>query len=112
MTDPAAAPVPSSAPAPASRPGRVLGIVGLVLAIVWPLQLLGLILSIVALVQSKRAGLKNGPAVAGIIVSIVLLVVSVLITVLFWNVLTGVASACADLGPGVHEVDGITYTCN
>jgi hypothetical protein len=41
-------------------PGKTLGIVGLVLAFVMPL--LGLILSIVAKVQSRGAGAKNTPA--------------------------------------------------
>ena len=102
MTTPAPA-----APAP-STPGKVLGIVGLVLAIIWPFQLLGLILSIVARVQSKSAGVKNTPALAGIIISVILL----LGTILFF-VLGGVAlfSQCAALGPGIHEVNGVTVTC-
>ena len=51
---------PAPAPAPASTPGKALGIVGLILAIVWPFQVLGLILSIIGRVQSKNAGAKNG----------------------------------------------------
>ena len=71
MTTPAPAPAPA---APAAVPGKVLGIVGLILAIVWPFQLLGLILSIVARVQSKNAGVKNTPATVGIIISVIILV--------------------------------------
>jgi hypothetical protein len=103
MTTPAPA-----APA-ASVPGKVLGIVGLILAIVWPFQVIGLILSLVARSQSKAAGLKNGPAVAGIIISIIVIIG----TILFF-VLGGVAlfSQCAALGPGVHDVNGVTVTCS
>lgn len=63
---PAAPGVPAYAAAPATVPGKTLGIVGLILAILLPL--VGLILSIVAMVQSRKAGAKNGPALAGIIV--------------------------------------------
>jgi len=106
MTTPAPTPAPA---APAAVPGKVLGIIGLILAIVWPFQLLGLILSIVARVQSKNAGVKNTPALAGIIISLILLVV----TILFF-VLGGVAlfSQCAALGPGIHDVNGVTVTCS
>jgi hypothetical protein len=100
---------PAPVPAAPSTPGKVLGIVGLILAIVWPFQVLGLILSIVARVQSKNAGVKNTPAVVGIVIALILLVV----TVLFF-VLGGVAlfSQCASLGPGVHDVNGVTVTCS
>ncbi|QIK64256.1 DUF4190 domain-containing protein [Leucobacter viscericola] len=52
--------------APAAVPGKTLGIVGLILAFIMPL--IGLILSIVAMVQSRKAGAKNIPALIGIIV--------------------------------------------
>lgn len=50
-------------------PGRTLGIVGLVLAIVG--SFVGLIISIVAFNQSKKAGFDNGLAKAGIIVGVI-----------------------------------------
>jgi hypothetical protein len=105
MTTPAPTPAPA---APASAPGKILGIVGLILAIVWPFQVIGLILSIVARVQSKAAGLKNTPATAGIIIAIIVIVGSIL----FFAV-GGVAlfSQCASLGTGVHDVNGVTVTC-
>ena len=59
--------------APAVVPGKTLGIVALILAIL-PFQLIGLILGIVANGQSKKAGVKNGPAKAAIIISIILMV--------------------------------------
>ncbi len=71
MTDPV---VPAAAPA---VPGKTLGIVGLVLAFLFPL--LGLILSIVAANQSKAAGVPNTPAKVGIILSIIFMVLWVII---------------------------------
>jgi hypothetical protein len=68
MTTPTPAPAPQ--PAPADFPGKTLGIVGLVLAIVAPL--VGLIISVVANNQSKAAGFPNQLAKIGIIVGAIL----------------------------------------
>ena len=72
-----------SAPAvaPADFPGKTLGIVGLVLAIVAPL--IGVIISAIALNQSKSAGYPNKLAKIGLIVGIVL---TVLVVVLYITV--------------------------
>ncbi len=74
-----------SAPQPAAGtgedPGKTLGIVGLVLAIIAPL--IGLIISIVARNKSKNAGFQNGLAKAGIIVSIVLMVLNIIGAIIF-----------------------------
>lgn len=83
-----------------------MGLVGLILAIVAPL--IGLIVSIIARSQSKAAGMPNGKAKAGIIVSIVLMVLGLLVVGI--SVAT-VISTCGDLGPGSHQVNGITVTC-
>jgi heme/copper-type cytochrome/quinol oxidase subunit 2 len=109
----------TSAPAPvqtaeaASVPGKTLGIVGLVLAILAPL--VGLILSIVAKSQSKKAGVKNGPATAGIWVSIVLMVVTVVIigisVAMSMTAVNAALEVCSQLGEGIYEIDGVTYTC-
>jgi uncharacterized membrane protein YbaN (DUF454 family) len=68
-------------PTPASTetdfPGKTLGIVGLVLAILAPL--IGIIVSAVALNQSKKAGYENKLAKIGLIVGIVLTVVYVVL---------------------------------
>lgn len=59
------APNGSYPPAPgADFPGKTLGIVGLVCAILF--SLVGMIISIIANNQSKSAGFKNTPAVIGI----------------------------------------------
>lgn len=101
MTTPAPA-----APAPAAAPGKGMTIAGIVFAFLIPI--LGLILSIVALVQSRNAGQKNGGAIAGIIISIVW---PIILAILLTTVFAGLFNQCAQLGPGVHEVGGVTYTC-
>lgn len=120
---PAPAPVPPPAPtagAPVTPPpgvdypGKTLGIVGLVLAFIS--AIIGLILSIVANNQSKAAGYTNTPAKIGIIVGIITtvigLIVGVIVIIAAVTVAAGVAEMCADLGPGVHEVNGVTVTCS
>jgi hypothetical protein len=67
-------------PVPAAVPGKTLGVVALILAIL-PFQLIGLILGIVANGQSKAVGVTNGPAKAAIIVSIILMVLGLIITI-------------------------------
>ena len=105
-------PAPSPAAAPVSD-GKTLGIVGLVLAFLIPLA--GLIVSIVARGQSKKAGVPNTPAKVGLILSIIFMILGLIFTIVFVaggaTLFGGIAAACAELGPGVHEVGGVTYTC-
>ena len=68
-------------------PGKTLAIVGLVMAFFMPL--LGLALSIVAYIQSKKAGFKNTIAIAGIIVNAIFNLLTIFIVVMmvifgFW----------------------------
>ncbi|WP_159616541.1 DUF4190 domain-containing protein [Arthrobacter zhaoguopingii] len=92
-----------------TNPGRSLGIAGFVLSILGPLSVIGLILSIIAFLQSRRAGMRNGFALAGTIIGAALTVAGVtLLTV----GITSLIQTCAELGNGVHERTGITYTCN
>ncbi|QHC65662.1 hypothetical protein Q0F99_11490 [Rathayibacter oskolensis] len=65
----------SSAPIP----GRTLGIIAVVVAVFF--NVIGLILGIVALVQSRRAGYRNGPAVAAIIVGAIFTVAAIIATI-------------------------------
>lgn len=106
-------PGPPAQPA-GTFPGKGLGIAGLVFAFLVPL--VGLILSLIAKSQSKKAGAKNTPAKVGVVVSSVLLALSIVIAivsvVIFANLAAQLAEACATLGPGVHQVDAVTYTCN
>lgn len=88
MTDPqnpapaysAAPAAPQGAPANAPVPGRTLGIVAFIVAFF--ASLIGLILGIVALVQSKKAGHKNGWALWAIILGAVFFVA----TIITWSV--------------------------
>ncbi len=52
-------------------PGNTLGLVGLILAIIPCTSTIGLVLSIVAYIISRRAGFQNSKALAGIIIGIV-----------------------------------------
>jgi hypothetical protein len=69
---------------PADYPGKTLGLVGLILAIVAPL--IGLILSIVAGKQSKEAGYPNQLAKIGVIIGAILTavyIIGIIIYVIF-----------------------------
>ncbi|HEY5821375.1 MAG TPA: hypothetical protein VIT20_05340 [Propionibacteriaceae bacterium] len=68
--------------APADYPGKTLGIVGLVLAIVAPL--IGLIISIVAKKQSREAGFENQLAKIGVIVGAILTVLGIIGGILYF----------------------------
>ena len=98
----------------AENPGKTLGIVALIASFF--ISLLGLILGIVALNQSKKAGFTNGPAKAAIILSIIFMVLGVIAAILFITLgaaaVNAAAQMCAELGAGEHTVDGVTYTCS
>jgi len=66
------------APAGTDYPGKTLGIVGLILAIVAG-GVIGLIVSAIALNQSKQAGFQNTPAKIGGILGIVVIALYVLL---------------------------------
>lgn len=79
-------------PAPAAEvPGKTLGIVGVILAILFPL--IGLIVSIIAANQSKAAGVPNTPAKAGIIISIVLMALYIIIWIVTLVIGLGAAAS-------------------
>ncbi len=72
-------------PAPTTEadfPGKTLGLVGLILAIVAPV--VGIIVSAVALSQSKKAGFENKLAKIGLIVGIVLTVLVIVLYVVIF----------------------------
>ncbi len=95
--------------APASTEGKTLGIVGLILSFFsGPI---GLIVSAIARSQSKKAGLKNGPATAGIVIGLISTIGLVLIIVGSVIGAGALASQCATLGPGVHQSGATTITC-
>ncbi|GAB3537120.1 hypothetical protein GCM10027403_20240 [Arthrobacter tecti] len=98
-----------SAPQPAPDPGRSLGIAGFVLSLLIPVSAIGLILSIIALVQSRKAGRKNKLALAGVIIGAT---VTVLVIAFIVFGFVSLFQVCSELGNGVHQRNGITYTCN
>ncbi len=70
----------------AEDPGKTLGLVGMILAIIPCTYFIGLILSVVAFVMSNRVGIRNQRAVIGIIVGAVWLVISIIAQVTgFWT---------------------------
>jgi len=91
-----------------------MGVVALVLSLIG-IHLVGIIVGFVGLSQSKKAGQKNGFALAGIIIGFIGIIVVIAITI---GVLAGGAAifgglnqVCNELGSGVWDVDGVTYTC-
>ncbi|MFK3676374.1 DUF4190 domain-containing protein [Microbacterium sp. NPDC090218] len=112
-TDAPAAGYPAAAPVYAqpepTPPGRVLSIVGLILAFL--AAPIGLILSIVAAVKLGKTGQPKGLAIAGIIVGAILTILGIIGIILFATVFAALFGMCAELGAGVWEVDGVTYRC-
>ncbi|MFE1665984.1 DUF4190 domain-containing protein [Microbacterium sp. P02] len=62
-------------------PGKTLGIVALIVAFFF--NLIGLILGIVALVQSRKAGVRNLPAVWAIIIGALSIVIGLIVVFAF-----------------------------
>jgi len=83
-------------------PGKTFGIIGFILAFVG-FQLVGLILSIIGYNKSKKAGHKNGLALAGIILNSIALAIALillpLITITAYNGITERANS--NLGKSV-----------
>jgi hypothetical protein len=93
------------APPVVHNPGKTLGVVALVLSL--PLSLVSLVLGIVALVKSRRAGQRNWWAVAAIVVSFL-----VIVALVIWAAtIAWLMGECAELGPGIHEVGGRPIEC-
>jgi len=80
---------PVPAPAPADFPGKTLGIVGLI--VVFFSSLIGLIISGVALKQSKDAGFANTPAKVGLILGIIFTALGLLFAILWFGVFGAIA---------------------
>lgn len=91
------------------NPGRTLGIVGFILAFF--VSPAGIIVSAIGLSRSRKAGQKNGLALAGLILSIVFLILSIVIIAAVVAATASLISTCADLGGGVQQIKGVTVTC-
>lgn len=93
-------------------PGKNMGIAGLILSIIGCTSLIGLIVSILAYRKSKAAGYKNTIALIGIVIGILALIGLIITGIVLGVSASAVAAQCAELGPGTHQVDGVTYTCS
>lgn len=92
-------------------PYRSFGIIGFVLAFFAVLNIAGLIISIIALVRSKRAGYRNRFALAGVVIAGLGVLTTLVIVAFVGSTLIDAAQTCARLGDGVHLVGTATYTC-
>lgn len=117
-TDYPSAPAYEGQSAPgAPVPGKTLGIVAFVMSLVpVGLQVVALILGIVALVQSKRAGVKNGLAVAAIIISAILIVIGIIAAVVVFSLIGNFANeayqVCVVQGAESVELWGSQVPCS
>jgi len=93
------------------KPSRALEITGFVLSFFGILAIAGLIISIITFRRNKRDGRPRGLSLAGIIISIVVLLLTIASIVVTVAGVGAVLEACGELGPGTHVVDGVTYTC-
>ena len=100
----------AATPAPTGSDGKTLGIVALIVSFFF--SVLGIILGFVAKSQSKKAGVKNGPATAAIVIGFIAVIITAIIIGVSVAGIGALAGVCTDLGPGVHELDnGTTVTC-
>lgn len=90
--------------------GKTLGVVALIVSFFF--SVLGIILGFVAKSQSKKAGVKNGAATAAIVIGFLALILTVVLIASGGALFGGLLNACAEYGPGVHELEnGTTLTC-
>lgn len=87
-------------------PGADLSISGMVFAFFLPP--LGLVLSILGLKKSKKAGTRNHLALVGTILSAVTTAISIGILIFFISTLVTMAHKCSELGSGTHYLDTTT----
>jgi hypothetical protein len=105
-----ATPAVATIPTTAVNPGHGLGIASLIVSLVG-VGLVGLILGIVGLNKSKKAGHKNGLALAGIIIGAINIVVVTIVSIVLISAAVTLVNKCKDLGSGTHVENGITFTC-
>lgn len=94
---------------PDKRPFSTMSIIGFVLAFMIPLA--GIVVSIIALVQSRKTGDRKGFAVAGVIVSVFGLLFIIACLAVLLPFAFHLIGTCAELGQGVHQIGAATYTC-
>ncbi|WP_279072948.1 DUF4190 domain-containing protein, partial [Microbacterium lacticum] len=92
-----------------SVPGKTLGIVAFIVSFFF--GLLGLILGIVALVQSKKAGRGNGFAIAAIIIGAISVVVGLIVIFAVIVPSLNAATTCLNDPTAVVQVWGVDLSC-
>lgn len=100
---------------PAENPGKTLGIVGLICSIIWPISIVGLIISIIAMVKSRKAGMGNGFALAGIIIGVIGVITGVIAIIGLIALVPfsqEVIEFCQSAGPGIQEFQGQEIDCS
>lgn len=90
-------------------PGKTLGIVAFIVSFFF--GLLGLILGIVALVQSKKAGRGNGFAIAAIIIGAISVVVGLIVIFAVIVPSLNAATTCLNDPTAVVQVWGVDLSC-
>lgn len=100
---------------PQAVPGKVMGIVAVILPFVG-FGLVGLILGIIARIQSKKAGYKNTPALWAIILgaaSIVVASIAIVVgVVLISTTVNDIQQQCdSSTSNGQYTLNGKTITC-
>ncbi|MET0812561.1 MAG: DUF4190 domain-containing protein [Microbacterium sp.] len=107
-----APPAAYGAPAQGPVPGKTLGIVAFVLSIVLSgAAIIPLILGIVALVQSKKAGRGNGWAIAAIIISAIAIVVGLILLFAVIIPTFSAAATCVNDPNAIVTVWGVQVPC-
>lgn len=104
-------------PQPVPVPGKGLGVAGMVLGIISlvftccteyisiPCAVIGLILSVVGLSKAKKAGMKNGCAVAGIVCTCISLVITTVLLVLAYTVFSDFINEFSnELGSEIYNI--------
>ncbi|MBN9176423.1 MAG: DUF4190 domain-containing protein [Microbacterium sp.] len=86
-----------------------MSVVGFILA--FPIPVAGIVVSIIALARSRKTGDRKGLAVAGVIVSAVGLLFTIVCLAILIPMAMQLIGMCAELGPGTHQIEGATYTC-
>lgn len=92
-----------------SVPGKTLGIVAFIVSFFF--GLLGLILGIVALVQSKKAGRGNGFAIAAIIIGGISVIVGLIVIFAVIVPSLNAATTCLNDPTAVVQVWGVDLSC-
>ncbi|MFS0729433.1 hypothetical protein ABC270_05050 [Curtobacterium sp. 1P10AnD] len=105
-------PSPSAVEQNDLRKLRSLARTGLILSIFPLTDLAGIVLSAVAFIRLGRVNEGRAIALAGIIVALATVLLTVIAVMLIVPEFVHAFQVCSSLGDGVHVVRGVKYTCN